>query len=193
MEGDPDLLWGRSPYLAEARSGFREGERASEGRGCFWRGTLNADRKAYRKGASPVQRSVTSWTDRSQKPAQSREDVLNLAYPSWKTQGRCRTEGLAVSPVSRFRHGSPDVGSTLGRAGIAGEVVVFVGHVRSSASLMPLAYAATQKAMSAAAGRSWYLLEVRKRSSDRFDNLGPLWGEREACRRLASRSCSRAS
>src|SRR5260370_21841713 len=36
----------------EARSGFWEGERASEGRGCLERGTLNADRKANRKGAS---------------------------------------------------------------------------------------------------------------------------------------------
>src|SRR5580692_4695872 len=51
-EGDPDSLWGRSPHLAEARSGFWKGERASEGRGCFERGTLNADRKANRKGAS---------------------------------------------------------------------------------------------------------------------------------------------
>src|SRR5580692_1117028 len=48
-EGDPDSLWGRSPHLAEARSGFSKGERASEGRGCFERGTLNADRKANRK------------------------------------------------------------------------------------------------------------------------------------------------
>ena len=32
-EGDPNLLWGRSPHLAKARSGFWEGERASEGRG----------------------------------------------------------------------------------------------------------------------------------------------------------------
>src|ERR1700737_3354116 len=51
-EGDPNLLWGRSPHLAEARSGFWEGERASEGRGCFERGTLNADRKANQKGAT---------------------------------------------------------------------------------------------------------------------------------------------
>jgi hypothetical protein len=51
-EGDPDSLWGRSPHLAEAHSGFWKGERASEGRGCFERGTLNADRKANRKGAA---------------------------------------------------------------------------------------------------------------------------------------------
>ena len=55
-EGDPNWFWGRSPHLAEARSGFWEGERASEGRGCFERGTLDADRKANRKGAAPFQR-----------------------------------------------------------------------------------------------------------------------------------------
>jgi hypothetical protein len=37
------------------------------------------------------------------------------------------------------------------------------------------------------------LFEVRKRSRDIFDNLRPLWGEREFSRRLASRSCQRAS
>jgi hypothetical protein len=52
MERDPSSPGARSPYLAEARSGFLEGECASEGRGCSWRGTLNADRKANRKGAS---------------------------------------------------------------------------------------------------------------------------------------------
>lgn len=36
----------------KAHSGFRKGERASEGRGCPERGTLNADRKAHRKGAA---------------------------------------------------------------------------------------------------------------------------------------------
>src|ERR1700730_10686586 len=51
-EGDPSLPGGRSPHLTEARSGLWEGERASEGRGRVERGTLNADRKANRKGAS---------------------------------------------------------------------------------------------------------------------------------------------
>src|ERR1700679_2443512 len=58
---------------------------------------------------------------------------------------------------------------------------------------MPLAKAATQKAMSAVAGRSWYLVELRNRSRDRVANLGPLLGERELCRRLASCFCSWAS
>jgi hypothetical protein len=52
MERAPSSPGARSPYLAEVRSGFSQGERAAEGRGCFWRGTLNADRKANRKGAS---------------------------------------------------------------------------------------------------------------------------------------------
>ncbi len=51
-EGDPNSFWGRSPHLSEAPSGSREGERASEGRGCSERGTLNADRQANRKGAN---------------------------------------------------------------------------------------------------------------------------------------------
>src|ERR1700677_2625162 len=52
LEGDPDLLRGEeSRPLPEARSGFWAGERASEGRGCFECGTLNADRKANLKGA----------------------------------------------------------------------------------------------------------------------------------------------
>jgi hypothetical protein len=45
-KGTPSLPGARSPHLAEARSGFWEAERASEGRGCFERGTLNADSKA---------------------------------------------------------------------------------------------------------------------------------------------------
>jgi hypothetical protein len=51
VEGDHSLPEGRSPHLKEARR-FREGERASEGRGCLERGTLNAERKANRKGAA---------------------------------------------------------------------------------------------------------------------------------------------
>jgi hypothetical protein len=59
-EGDPNLFWGRSPDLAEAHSGFWKGERASEGRGCFERGTLNAARKANRKGAA-LFNGLSSW------------------------------------------------------------------------------------------------------------------------------------
>jgi hypothetical protein len=34
---------------------------------------------------------------------------------------------LSLNPSPRLRHGSPDVGSSPGRAGIAGEVIVFKG------------------------------------------------------------------
>jgi hypothetical protein len=50
-EEDPHLLWG-GVRTRRAHSGFWEGERASEGRGCLERGTLNAERKANRKGAA---------------------------------------------------------------------------------------------------------------------------------------------
>src|ERR1700729_3639313 len=56
-EGDPDSLWGRSPHLAEARSGLWEGEPASEGRGCCERGKLNADKKGKPEGSRPVNSS----------------------------------------------------------------------------------------------------------------------------------------
>jgi hypothetical protein len=38
----------------------------------------------------------------------------------------------------------------------------------------------------AAAGRSCYLMEVRNRSRDRFDNRGPRWGKGDACTRRFS-------
>jgi len=48
-----------------------EGERASEGRGCLERGTLNADRKANRKGAALFD-GFPAWRE-LQKPAQKLE------------------------------------------------------------------------------------------------------------------------
>src|ERR1700756_2893627 len=51
-EGDHSLPGGRSPHLLRGAQRILEGERASEGRGCIERGTLNADRKANRKGAA---------------------------------------------------------------------------------------------------------------------------------------------
>ena len=62
-EGDPSLPGGRSPHLLRgARSGFGEGERASEGQGGFERGTLNADKKGKPEGSRPVQRTL-SWRE----------------------------------------------------------------------------------------------------------------------------------
>ncbi len=73
-EGDHSLPGGRSPHLEEARSGFWEGERASEGRGCCERGTLNADRKANRKGAG-LFNGLLLMVGSSQKTTQGREVV----------------------------------------------------------------------------------------------------------------------
>ena len=42
-------------------------------------------------------------------------------------QRRIEAVMLSLGPSPRLLHGSPDVGSSLGRAGIAGEVIVFKG------------------------------------------------------------------
>jgi hypothetical protein len=42
-------------------------------------------------------------------------------------QSRIEAAMLSLGPSPRLLHGSPDVGSSLGGAGIAGEVVVFKG------------------------------------------------------------------
>ncbi len=52
----PTLALGEESTPRERRvCGFREGERASEGRGCTWRGTLNARQKGKPKGSLPIQ------------------------------------------------------------------------------------------------------------------------------------------
>jgi hypothetical protein len=42
-------------------------------------------------------------------------------------QRRFEASMLSLGPSPRLLHGSPDVGSSFGRAGIAGEIVVFKG------------------------------------------------------------------
>jgi len=44
-------------------------------------------------------------------------------------QRRFEATMLSLGPSPRLLHRSPDVGSSLGRAGIAGEVVVFKGTI----------------------------------------------------------------
>jgi hypothetical protein len=62
VKGPQMLNLGRAPSTyqpvirADAETGW-EGERASEGRGCLERGTLNADRKANRRRALPERRT----------------------------------------------------------------------------------------------------------------------------------------
>jgi hypothetical protein len=60
---------------------------------------------------------------RPQKPAQGREVASTIHAGRYK--GDAKTNGLAAWPVSRLRHGPPDVGSSFGKAGIAEEIVVF--------------------------------------------------------------------
>ncbi len=103
-------------------SGFREGERASEGRGCLERGTLHADRQVKPEGAG-LFNGLVLMDDSSQKPAQGREESPQRSHAG-RYKGGAKTNGLAACPVSCLRHGSPDVGSSLRRAGVAGEVVV---------------------------------------------------------------------
>ena len=52
-EGDPDLLWGQesAPLERRAADSWKESVRPKGG-GALERGTLNADRKANRKGAA---------------------------------------------------------------------------------------------------------------------------------------------
>ncbi len=72
----------RSPHLEEARSGFWAGERASEGRGCFERGTLNADRR--QTGREPPCSTFLLMDGSAQMPAQNGPDHLKL---TWRTRG----------------------------------------------------------------------------------------------------------
>jgi hypothetical protein len=58
----PQLAWGKESAPAEARSGIWEGERASEGRRCFERRTLNADREANQKGVALVD-GLSHWRE----------------------------------------------------------------------------------------------------------------------------------
>src|SRR5277367_4743692 len=88
-------------------SGFREGERASEGRGCTWRCTLNARQKGKPEGSLPVQ--LISHGTRLQKADPNNE--CRPQHPEEERKGTDRTEALPHGPISRLCHGSPDLGS----------------------------------------------------------------------------------
>ena len=62
---------------------------------------------------------------RLQRPAQKLEVSLTKLEKEYK--GRFQAAMLSLSPSPRLLHSSPDVGSSIGRAGIAGEVIVFKG------------------------------------------------------------------
>src|ERR1700678_1098240 len=59
----PQLAWGKESAPFERRvADFGKESVTSEGRGCFERGTLNADREANQKGADLFNR-FPSWCD----------------------------------------------------------------------------------------------------------------------------------
>src|SRR5271168_5385261 len=112
VEGDPDSLWGRSPHLAVARSGFWKGVRASEGRGCFERGTLNADRKANRKGAA-LYNCTTACTQGAVCTNQLRNSKSQWQCNREERQRDLKHRCLSLSPSPCLLHSSPDVGSSV--------------------------------------------------------------------------------
>jgi hypothetical protein len=134
-EGDHSSPGGRSPHLLRGAKRILEGERASEGRGCLERGTLNADRKANRKGAvlfndlshGPssksqlrVQRAVTDAQEGRAflylglhfvKPG-SRPNLLQsaaLGSASYRAANVCAAK-VRVPLVARQGHSSPQEG-----------------------------------------------------------------------------------
>src|SRR5260370_39238823 len=87
----------------------------------FERGTLNADRKANRKGAACSKALPHGASSKSQLRNSKSQSQCNREERQRDLKQRC----LSLGPSPRLLHSSPDVGSSLGRAGIAGEVVVF--------------------------------------------------------------------
>src|SRR5258708_40370047 len=106
----PQLAWGKESAPSKTHRGFRKGERASEGRGCSERGTLNPDRKANRKGAALFQRLFTHG-------AGSKSQLKELEVPRNSLKGRIRRPFqqviLSPGPSSRLLHGPPDVCGSL--------------------------------------------------------------------------------
>ena len=101
----PQLAWGKESAPSKAPSGFRKGERASEGRGCSVRGTLNADRKTNRKGAALF--TPLHSRRQQQKPAQetqSGHSQLSKEECYGDSKQRCyrSTHLLAFSLVLRM-------------------------------------------------------------------------------------------
>ena len=107
----------------EAHSAFWERERASEGRRCFERGTLNADRRANWKGAA-LFNGLSSWRGLQKTSSEYLKCHLEAGRNNdWGDEAMM----LSPGPSPRLLHGPPDVGSSLGNTGVAGEVIIFEG------------------------------------------------------------------
>jgi len=89
------------------------------------RGERHAERQTERQtGREPTCSIDLSWHEIAESRSGQRCRPWN---PEARTTRQVRHELLPHGPISRLRHGSPDVGSAFGRTGIAGEIVVFEG------------------------------------------------------------------
>ena len=91
-KGTQTCFGGGVHTLKRRVSGFREGERASEGRGCTWRGTLNARQKGKPEGSLPVNGSLMARDCR--KPIRTSvlpsepEEEREGNWPHWSSTAR---------------------------------------------------------------------------------------------------------
>src|SRR5271170_947008 len=126
-----DGICGRGPKLAlgEESAPRRGAKRIPGRRACVRRAGLQVARHAEREterqtGREPTCSIDLSWHEIAESRSEQRCHPLN---PLEERKGTHRTEALTHGPISRLCHGSPDVRSTLGRTGIAGEIVVLEG------------------------------------------------------------------
>src|SRR5271163_2160622 len=126
-----DGICGRGPKLALGEeSAPRRGAKRIPGRiACVRRAGLQVARHAERETERQTGREPTCSIDLSwHEIAESRSGQRCRPWnPEARTTRQVRHEALPHGPISRLRHGSPDVGGTFGRTGIAGEIVVFEG------------------------------------------------------------------
>jgi hypothetical protein len=170
--GSPDVTHTRLIHY-EAHSGFWERERASEGRRCFERGTLNADRRANWKGAT-LFNGLSSWRG-LQKPS---SEYLKCHSEAGRNNDWGTSNDVIARPISSPSPWSSGCRQLAWKYWDRGRGSHLRGYVQSGPRSCHWHKAATQNAMSAAAGRSWYLIDVRNRSRDRFDNLDPPLGRK---------------
>jgi hypothetical protein len=111
----PSLPGARSPHLQRRAADFGRGERASEGRGCLERGTLNADRKANRKGAREPP-CLTALPQGASSESQLRNSKSQSRCNRGERQRDLKHRCLLIGPSPRLLHSSSDVGISLRRS-----------------------------------------------------------------------------
>src|SRR5271163_345339 len=118
------LQSGGGPYIAWGKESAprRGASRILGNRACVRRAGLHGARHAERQterqtGRSLLVQLISHGTHRAD---QNNDVVFRTQRKDNKASHR--TEVLPHGPISRLRHGSPDVGSTFRRTGIAGKV-----------------------------------------------------------------------